>query len=100
MALIIFLTAFLVAFLIAFLTAQAEANKHTCKMAGTTGANLLKNLQEVVVNAQMVFLTKSKQYRLTFIDAAARRKQIWAMLIICHPFCPPIIWATRLHFFA
>ena len=57
MALIIFLTAFLVAFSIAFLTAQAEAKKHTCKMAGTTGTNLLKNFQEVVANgnAQMVF---------------------------------------------
>ena len=74
MALIIFLTAFLVAFLIAFLTTQAEANKHTCKMAGTTGTNLLKNFQEVVVNAHMVFLTKSKQYRLTIIYAAARAK--------------------------
>ena len=74
MAPIIFWTAFLVAFLIAFLTAKAEATKYTCKMAGTTGTNLLKNLQEVVVNAQMVFLTKSKQYRLTSIYAAARAK--------------------------
>ena len=49
MALIIIVTA--------FLTALEEAYKRTCKMAGTTGTNLLKNFQEVVANgnAQMVF---------------------------------------------
>ena len=37
---------------------------------------LVNRFQEVVVNAQMVFLTKSKQYSLALIDAAARRKNL------------------------